>query len=151
MAAQLVPIQLEDGTEIYIESTEDVNVSPDEQTADATPEDEEEQVRGGQKGGWGSGSSRGFSGLSSDGNDGGGLSGKSAAIASQSFKAIEGTIRTYTNQTLNAFKDMAGGNVDKVTLQFGIRIAGEAGVPYVTKGTAESNLSITVECSFDKD
>ncbi len=150
MAAQLIPIQLEDGSEIYIESTEDVNVSPDAQTANCAPDDEdEEQVRGGQKGGWGSGSSRGFSGVSGD--EGGGLSAKSAAVASQSFKAIEGTIRTYTNQTLNAFRGMAGGNVDKVTLQFGIRIAGEAGVPYVTKGTAESNLSITVECSFDKD
>ena len=150
MAAKLIPIQLDDGSEIYIESTEDVNVAPDEQAINSAPDDEEEQVRGGQKGGWGSGSSRGFSGLSGN-EDSGGLSAKSAAVASQSFKAIEGTIRTYTNQTLNAFKDMAGGNVDKVTLQFGIRIAGEAGVPYVTKGTAESNLSIKVECSFDKD
>ncbi|MEO0884913.1 MAG: CU044_2847 family protein, partial [Cyanobacteria bacterium J06648_10] len=74
-----------------------------------------------------------------------------AIAAAQSFKAIEGTIRTYTNQTLNAFKGMTDGNVDKVTLQFGIRIAGEAGVPYVTKGTAESNLSITVECSFKEN
>lgn len=149
MAAQLIPIQLEDGTEIYIESTEDVNVSPEAQGANCAPDEEEEQVRGGQKGGWGSGGSRGFSGMGGGSNEAGGLSAKSAAAASQSFKAIEGTIRTYTNQTMNAFKDMASGNVDKVTLQFGIRIAGEAGVPYVTKGTAESNLSITVECSFD--
>jgi len=41
-------------------------------------------------------------------------------------------------------------NVDKVTLEFGIKVAGEMGVPYVTKGTAESNLKITVECSFPK-
>ncbi|MEL7225036.1 MAG: CU044_2847 family protein [Cyanobacteria bacterium P01_D01_bin.36] len=153
MAAQLIPIQLEDGTEIYIESTEDVNVSPDEQSANLAPDDEEEQVRGGQKGLLGGGS-RGMTmpgGGMPNGGENSGLSAKSAAAASQSFKAIEGTIRTYTNQTLNAFKDMAGGNVDKVTLEFGIRIAGEAGVPYVTKGTAESNLSIKVECSFDKD
>ena len=39
-------------------------------------------------------------------------------------------------------------NVDKVTLEFGIELGGEAGVPYVTKGTAKSNLKITVECSF---
>jgi len=43
---------------------------------------------------------------------------------------------------------MATADVEKVTLQFGIQIGGEAGVPYVTKGTAESNLTITVECSF---
>lgn len=42
-------------------------------------------------------------------------------------------------------------NVDKVTLEFGIELGGEAGVPYVTKGTAKSNLKITVECSFPKE
>ncbi|MEL6939228.1 MAG: CU044_2847 family protein [Cyanobacteria bacterium J06598_1] len=142
--AQLVPILLEDGTEIYVESTEDVNVSPDAESANSEPgealNDDEETLRTGRKGVWPSRPQQSE------------ISTKSAAAtAAQSFKAIESTIRTYTNQTLNAFKDMAGGNVDKVTLQFGIRIAGEAGVPYVTKGTAESNLSITVECSFDEE
>ncbi|MEM9150441.1 MAG: CU044_2847 family protein [Cyanobacteria bacterium P01_F01_bin.3] len=154
MASQLIPIQLEDGTEIYIESTEDVNVSPEAQEANCPPDEEEEQVREGQKGGWGSGGSRGFNNLpggNGSRQESGGLAAKSAVAASQSFKAIESTIRTYTNQTLSAFKNMADGNVDKVTLQFGIRMGGEAGVPYVTKGTAESNLSITVECSFYKD
>lgn len=140
--AQLVPIQLEDGTEIYIESTDDIDVAP---AADVDDEPEEE-VRRGQKGWGGGSSSRGMVGF-----PGGGGNGGAAAAAAQSFKAIEGTIRTYTTHTLSAFKDMSQGNVDKVTLQFGIRVGGEAGVPYVTKGTAESNLSITVECSFDKE
>ncbi len=138
--AQLVPIQLEDGTEIYIEATDDVAAPP----ASEINDEPEEQVRTGQKG-WGGGSSRGMTGFPSGSNGS-----SSAAIAAQSFKAIESTIRTYTTHTLSAFKDMSQGNVDKVTLQFGIRVGGEAGVPYVTKGTAESNLSITVECSFDK-
>jgi hypothetical protein len=68
--------------------------------------------------------------------------------AAQSFKAIDGTIRTYTTYTMNAFKDMATANVESVTLEFGLKVGGEAGVPYVTKGTAESNLKITVHCSF---
>ncbi|WP_320192512.1 CU044_2847 family protein [uncultured Desulfobacter sp.] len=70
--------------------------------------------------------------------------------AVQKFKSIEGTIKTYTNHTLNAFREVAAANVDKVTLEFGIKVGGEAGIPYVTKGTAESNLKITVECSFRK-
>jgi hypothetical protein len=69
--------------------------------------------------------------------------------AAQSFKAIEGTIRTYTTYTMNAFKDLATANVESVTLEFGLKVGGEAGVPYVTKGTAESNLKITVHCSFN--
>ncbi|MGB5916171.1 MAG: CU044_2847 family protein [Phormidesmis sp.] len=150
--AQLVPIQLEDGTEIYVESTEDINVAPDAGPIDSEPE---EMVRGGQKGGWPNGShgANGMPGGCTPERDDGsaGLANKSAIAAAQSFKAIEGTIRTYTSHTLNSFRGMAGGNVDKVTLEFGIRLSGEAGVPYVTKGTAESNLSITVECSFDKN
>lgn len=146
--AQLVPITLEDGSEIYVESTEGVNKSPE---ADAANSEPEEMTRDHQKKGLFPTGNRGFNNMPGPSDDRGNttLSQTSAIAASQSFKAIESTIRTYTNQTLNAFKDMAGGNVDKVTLQFGIRIAGEAGVPYVTKGTAESNLSITVECSFD--
>ncbi|MGB7249348.1 MAG: CU044_2847 family protein [Phormidesmis sp.] len=138
---QLVPIQLEDGTEIYIEATENVAVSPTTEI-----DDEVEEVRRGQKGWGGNGGSRGVVGFPSTGTP----EGSAATLAAQSFKAIEGTIRTYTTHTLSAFKDMAHANVDRVTLEFGIRVGGEAGVPYVTKGTAESNLSITVECSFAK-
>ncbi len=142
--AQLVPIQLEDGSQIYIEATEDVEIPPAVGPAvnlDAGSEPEEE-VRRGQKG-WGGSDSRRVVGYPD--------SGRAAAIAAQSFQAIEGTIRAYTRSTLSAFKNMSDANVDKVTLQFGIRVGGEAGVPYVTKGTAESNLSITVECSFDRE
>ncbi|WP_315788108.1 CU044_2847 family protein [Fischerella sp. JS2] len=70
----------------------------------------------------------------------------------QNFQAIQVTIRAYTVYTLNAFKQMpiTNANVDKVTLEFGIELGGEAGIPYVTKGTAKSNMKITVECSFPK-
>lgn len=66
------------------------------------------------------------------------------------FQAMKDTIQTYTQYTLDAFQGVTTANVDKVTLEFGIKVAGEMGVPYVTKGTAESNLKITVECSFPK-
>ncbi|MGG6237665.1 CU044_2847 family protein [Nodosilinea sp. AN01ver1] len=123
---QLVPIRLEDGTEIYMEATEDVvtPVSPPVPSPDLYSETTR--------------TAKGWSGAN-----------QTVQIqASQSFKAIEGTIRTYTSYTMNAFKDMANANVEKVTLEFGLKVGGEAGVPYVTKGTAESNLKITVECSF---
>ncbi|TVQ18231.1 MAG: hypothetical protein EA367_15490, partial [Leptolyngbya sp. DLM2.Bin15] len=67
------------------------------------------------------------------------------------FQAMQSSIRAYTIYTLNAFKQMAGANVDKVTLEFGMKVAGEIGVPYITKGTTDANLKITVECSFPKD
>lgn len=119
---QLVPIRLEDGTEIYMEATEDV-VAP----------------------------------VTDDYDDGGEVTRQAKGAATdyatrqvaQSFKAIQSTIQTYTSYTMNAFKDLACANVEEVTLEFGLKVGGEAGVPYVTKGTAESNLKITVRCSFN--
>lgn len=122
---QLIPIQLDDQTIIYIEATEDVDV-PDITT------DEEGEGEG----------------------EGEGAVPQNAQVVKdqrqmvQNFRAIQGTIRAYTIYTLSAFKKMAIANVKKVTLEFGIELGGEAGVPYVTKGTAKSNLKITVECSF---
>jgi len=45
------------------------------------------------------------------------------------FVAIEGTIRAYTVHTLNAFKKIPIANIDKVTLEFGIKVGGEADIP----------------------
>lgn len=122
--SQLIPVRLDDATIIYIEATENVNIPlfTEEQSAD------EEEI----------------------------ISDKAGKITDiqmqmlQNFQAVQGTIRAYTIYTLNAFKKVAIANVDKVTLEFGIELGGEAGVPYVTKGTAKSNLKITVECSFPK-
>lgn len=69
-------------------------------------------------------------------------------VAVNSFQIMEQTIKSYTASTLNAFKEVATANVDKVTLEFGVKVAGEGGVPYITKGSGECNLKITVECSF---
>ncbi|MCP4112362.1 MAG: hypothetical protein GY749_43695 [Desulfobacteraceae bacterium] len=76
--------------------------------------------------------------------------GGSMETAVKKVKSVEETIKAYTNHTLNAFRDIAFANIDKVTLEFGVKVGGEAGIPYVTKGTAESNLKVTVECSFPK-
>ncbi len=119
--AKLTPIELEDGTVVYIESSEEVDVTETTAPYGDSEDDEEETLT----------------------TRGGGMD-----TAIQKFKSIEGTIRAYTSHTLNAFKEVAAANVDKVTLEFGVKVGGEAGIPYITKGTAESNLKITVECSF---
>ena len=112
--AQLAPIQLEDGTTIYIETEETV-------TAPLVPSASKDPTR----------TPKGL-----------------GEQAVNNFQAMQSTIRTYTAHTLNAFKEVATANVDKVTLEFGIKVAGEGGVPYITKGSAECNLKITVEYSF---
>jgi len=120
---QVIPVRLDDETVIYIEATEDVNVPA--VSEEESVEDEEKPLVD--------------------------KAGRPIDVQKQmvqSFQAIQGTIRAYTLYTLSAFKKVAIANVDKVPLEFGIELGGEAGVPYVTKGTAKSNLKITVECSF---
>jgi hypothetical protein len=120
---QLTPIRIDDGTVIYIETTEDVEAPS--VTSEEPAEEEAEE------------------GLTDYGSPE-----QLQKQMAQSFQMIQKTIHAYTVYTLNAFKKVAIANVDKVTLEFGIEVGGEAGVPYVTKGTAKSNLKITVECSF---
>ncbi len=127
--AQLAPMQLNDGTIIYIEASAD-SVLADTPAASAAPE----VTRGD-----GGGAAKGWT------------SSHQVAprlAATQRMDVMEGTIRAYTQHTLSAFQQVANANIDKVTLEFGVKISGEAGIPYITKGSAESNLKITVECSF---
>jgi Trypsin-co-occurring domain 1 len=125
---QLLPFRLDNDTIIYIEATEDV-IAPEvsiESPAD-DGEDEPEVP----------------------------LDGKGESVEEvhkkmvQNFKAVEHTIRAYTVYTLAAFKKIAIADISKVTLEFGLEVGGEAGIPYVTKGTAKSNLKVTVECTFN--
>lgn len=66
----------------------------------------------------------------------------------QQLPTVKNTITQYTRYVLTAFQELGHGNVDKVNLEFGLKIAGSAGIPYITEGSAEANLQITVECSF---
>ncbi len=59
-------------------------------------------------------------------------------------------IRGYTAYALSAFKDFAAAEIEEVTLKFGMKLGGKAGIPYITEGTAESNLEIEVKCTFPK-
>jgi|WetSurSiteA1Bulk_404760.scaffolds.fasta_scaffold00298_13 hypothetical protein len=68
--------------------------------------------------------------------------------AMQQFVSMQNTIRTFASYTLNSFRQISNANIDKVTLEFGINVGGEAGIPYITKGSVGSNIKITVQCSF---
>ena len=63
------------------------------------------------------------------------------------FKELmESTVRGYSDTVLSAVKTgMKEHPPDKVALQFGLQLGGETGVPFVTKGSAQANVSVTVE------
>jgi hypothetical protein len=120
MAAKIQPIQLDENTIIYVEVTEDVDIPA--HGLNITNSDEEEE----------SATTRG-----------------PREDFQKHISGLQNTIFTYTNYTLAAFKKVAVANIDKVTLEFGVEIGGEAGIPYITKGTAKTNLKIQVECTFN--
>lgn len=62
------------------------------------------------------------------------------------------TVSGYSDAVLNAVKTgMKDHPPDRVALQFGLQLGGEAGVPFVTKGTAQANVSVTVEWTAKKE
>ncbi|MEM8638218.1 MAG: CU044_2847 family protein [Cyanobacteria bacterium P01_G01_bin.54] len=124
---ELIPIQIDETTTIYVEPQDDQLTAPTVAPASETQEMTRESLE----------------------LDAKGL--KTEALTKQaveSFAALQSTLRGYTKGAIASFKELGDATVEKVTLEFGVNLGGEAGVPYVTKGTAECSLKITVECNL---
>ena len=57
-------------------------------------------------------------------------------------------IRGFALYTVNAFKQFGAAKVEEVNFSFGLTLGGKAGIPYITEGSAESNVTISVKCTF---
>ena len=68
--------------------------------------------------------------------------------AIKNLQEIHETIRFYTKYAIGAFKNLGDAQVEEVNLKFGLKISGEAGIPILTKASAESNFEIEVKCKF---
>ncbi|MDX2243436.1 MAG: CU044_2847 family protein [Leptolyngbyaceae cyanobacterium bins.302] len=123
----LVPVQLEDGMVLYIEAQEDTQ--PAAIVPNPTLETGEETRRG----------QKGIPSLNPP-----------RLNPTQSMQMVQSTIRTYAYYCMTAFKDFGAANVDEVTLEFGVNLSADAGIPYIASGKAQSNLKITVKCSYPK-
>ncbi|MFN7717069.1 MAG: CU044_2847 family protein [Pseudanabaenaceae cyanobacterium] len=66
----------------------------------------------------------------------------------KNLQEIHETIRFYTKYAIGAFKNLGDAQVEEVNLKFGLKISGEAGIPILTKASAESNFEISVKCKF---
>ena len=72
----------------------------------------------------------------------------SADVAIAKMQQARQMIRGYAKYALSAFKDFGTAEIEEVTLKFGLKLGGKAGIPYITEGSAESNLEIEVKCKF---
>jgi Trypsin-co-occurring domain 1 len=70
-----------------------------------------------------------------------------AARAKYFQEALARTIHGYTSLVLDAVRPNANEKlkVSKVTLEFGIQLGGESGVPFIAKGTAQGNVKVTID------
>lgn len=69
-------------------------------------------------------------------------------VSQQAHKAVDklsDVIRAMSETAAQALQDSALGNVNKITLEFGVKLAGEAGIPFITSGKAEGSVNIKVE------
>jgi hypothetical protein len=123
--AQLIPIELEDGTVIHIQAVEEVSSSPSGSVIPGSNAQESEPKRGL---------------FTTDPQKQG----------TKSFDPIEKIIRAYTTHLLNSFKNLATAEVSEVTLEFGINVGGMTGIPYIATGSSECNVKIAVKCVFPK-
>jgi hypothetical protein len=64
------------------------------------------------------------------------------------MKQARTMIRGYTMYVLGAFKDFGAAKVEEVSLKFGLKFGAKAGIPYITEGSSDCNLEISVKCTF---
>ena len=134
--SQLTPIQLEDGTIIYIEASENVAAPipqfpkkeieiPNQLDFIIPTPEEADRVFGLEK-------------LNEKLN-----------IKEQGDK-LQKTIQSYSKHIIQSFKDLALAEVSEVTLEFGVNVGGMTGIPYIVTGETSSNIKITVKCKFNQ-
>jgi hypothetical protein len=60
------------------------------------------------------------------------------------------TIRGYSSMLLDAIRDGTAGAVgpEKVTLEFGVQVSGQAGIPLITSGTVQANVKVSIQWSL---
>jgi hypothetical protein len=72
-------------------------------------------------------------------------------IATAQLQQIHATIRAYTRYALGAFRQLGDAEVKEITLKFGLKIAGEGGLPILAKASTEGCFNIEVTCAFPQE
>ncbi|MEH2339096.1 CU044_2847 family protein [Nostoc sp.] len=65
---------------------------------------------------------------------------------------MSSTVRNYSTLILNSVKQgMSDSAPSKVTMEFGLQVGGETGVPFVTKGSAQANVKVMIEWDLSQE
>ena len=67
-------------------------------------------------------------------------------------EGLESNIKNYSSMVMSAVKNGVDkendSNLKSIELEFGLQIGGEAGIPFITKGTVQSNIKVKVAWEF---
>ncbi|MGB3693826.1 MAG: CU044_2847 family protein [Spirulinaceae cyanobacterium] len=81
-------------------------------------------------------------------DEGDGRPGRGGNSRTVEMKKAAKMIRGYTAYVVSAFRNFSAANVEEVKISFSLKVGGKAGIPYITEGSAESNVAIEVKCTF---
>ncbi len=76
------------------------------------------------------------------------------AERTEKFKeTMVNTLQGYSAMVLNTVQDGMKNisRPDSVKLEFGLQVGGETGIVFITKGTAQANVKVTLEWSLGKE
>ena len=135
---QLTPMELEDGTIIYIQASENVS----------TPKSETKQSTQLPKNTTDTSDKLDF--ITETPEDTDRILGLERLNIKERGKALQKTVQSYSKEIIKSFKDLALSEVTEVTLEFGVNVGGMTGIPYIATGNTDCNVKITVKCEFPK-
>lgn len=73
---------------------------------------------------------------------------RDAGLPTVDMREVHRMIRGYAMYAIGAFKNFALAEVEEMNLEFYLKIAGEAGIPVLTKSSAEGSFKIQIKCKF---
>lgn len=135
---QLKPIELEDGTIILIQASENVSTP----TADAKQPTESSEM--------GTDTLDKLDFITTVPEDAERILGLEKLNLKQQGEQLQKTVQSYSKHIIKSFKDLALSEVTEVTLEFGVNVGGMTGIPYIATGNTDCNLKITVKCNFSE-
>ncbi|MGD9409885.1 CU044_2847 family protein [Thiohalocapsa sp.] len=62
---------------------------------------------------------------------------------------VQETLRGFVDASVAGLKEVDA-DIERVTLQFGISLGGEVGMPFITKGDTCGALKVTVQCNLGR-
>ncbi len=75
-------------------------------------------------------------------------SSETVEVANEKVRDLTEILESVASIIPTAFRHATNAEIEKVTLSFGIKLGTEACIPFLTKGTAEGNIGIQIECRY---